>query len=203
MVNITEGGSFDCTGPSVIRWIKGAFRSFFRTGLFRKGHLFHVESGYDVQGVVLFLDPTLPFETLAKDLEKFRDLLRSLRQRVPEVPVALCVNKIDLLVNQPYGEGGNIDSFFSRLDEIGETFSLDAINERSKLVAQLTDTIWPGWHIEREIDSLFGGRHLFFPMSQVRPDNIGETDLLKIRVNPFGVHEPIFWLLHMTGHSVF
>ena len=62
--------------------------------------------------------------------------------------------------------------------------------------------LWPGWQIERQIDDLFGGRYAFFPLTPVGLDGRGEADLSLRTISPFGLLEPLLWLLQMTGHPV-
>ena len=73
---------------------------------------------------------------------------------------------------------------------------------RSRLVSRLRDTIWPGWQIERQVRELFGGRYLFFPLTPVGLDGRGETDLSLRTISPFGLLEPLMWLLEMNGYRV-
>ncbi len=66
----------------------------------------------------------------------------------------------------------------------------------------MRDTIWPGWQIERTIHDLFGGRYLFFPLTPVGLDGQGESDLTQRTICPFGLIEPLLWLLEMNGYPV-
>ncbi len=78
----------------------------------------------------------------------------------------------------------------------------DVIEARSRLLGELRDTIWPGWEIQRQIDDLFGGRYLFFPLTPVGLDGAGEADLSLRTISPFGLLEPLLWLLEMNGYPV-
>jgi hypothetical protein len=98
---------------------------------------------------------------------------------------------------------GIIDDFYQALEKIGWQGSLSSLEARSKLVADLHDTIWPGWQIERKIHDLFGGRYLFFPLTPVGIDGRGEEDLSQRTIAPRGLLEPLLWLLHMNGYPVF
>jgi hypothetical protein len=166
----------------------------------------------DGDGFLFFLDPTYPSEPQAKALADFREDLR-LIQGIPagrhvRTPVALCVSKIDLLAGQGFAlpDGGDaIGAFYedlARIDPSGEGLTTAIIESRSRLVAQLRDTIWPGWQIERQIDDLFGGRYLFFPLTPVGLDGRGERDLSLRTISPFGLLEPMLWLLEMNGYPV-
>jgi len=166
----------------------------------------------DGDGFFFFLDPTYPSEPQAKALADFREDIRLVKgartgKRI-RIPVALCVPKIDVLAGQSYAlpDGGDaIARFYDELSEIdptGEAMTLKVIEARSRLTAQLRDTIWPGWRIERQIHDLFGGRYLFFPLTPVGLDGRGETDLSLRTISPFGLLEPLVWLLEMNGYPI-
>jgi hypothetical protein len=171
---------------------------------------FHRQRALDGDGFFFFLDPTAPGEEQANALVNFREDLRLVKNLRPgsqiHTPVALCVTKIDLLVNQPYAEGNDeITEFYAelnRIDSAGGPLSLAAIEQRSQLVSQLRDTIWPGWQIERQIRDLFGGRFFFFPCTPVGLTELGETDLSRRTIAPYGILDPLLWLLHMNGYPV-
>ena len=172
----------------------------------------HRRRALDADGYLFFLDPTYLAEPQADALVNFREDVRAISGiragRAIRSPVALCVSKIDLLPSQPFagsGDGGPIEAFYRTLREIdptGTDFSLRAIKARSQLIASLRDTIWPGWQIERQIHDLFGGRFMFFPLTPVGLSELGETDLRLRMIEPFGILEPLAWLLHMNGYPV-
>ena len=62
--------------------------------------------------------------------------------------------------------------------------------------------IWPGWQIQRTVEDVFRGRSLFFPMTPVGLDGRGESDLNLRTIAPYGLLEPLAWLLHMNGYPV-
>ena len=166
----------------------------------------------EAEGFFFFLDPTYPAEPQAKALADFREDLRLIRGiktgRQIRTPVALCVSKIDRLAGQSYTlpDGGDaIQRFYDELGEIdptGEAITMKVIEGRSRLTARLRDTIWPGWQIERQIHDLFGGRYLFFPVTPVGLDGRGESDLSLRTISPFGLLEPLLWLLQMNGYPI-
>ena len=166
----------------------------------------------DADGYFFFLDPTFPTEPQVKALNDFREDLRLVKGvksgRSVRVPVALCITKIDLLANQAYAlPGGNdaIGRFYdelARIDPSGESLSPRVLEARSRLTARLRETIWPGWQVERQVHDLFGGRYLFFPLTPVGLDGRGETDLSLRTIAPFGLLEPLLWLLQMNGYPV-
>ena len=163
----------------------------------------------DGDGFFFFLDPTEPSETQSQALAGFREDLRRIKGlkagKQVHIPVALCVSKIDLMVDEPYADpngGGVIDHFYRELGEIGWGMDLKSIEARSRRMAQLRDTVWPGWQIERQIDDLFGGRFMFFPLTPVGLDGIGQRDLSRRTIAPVGLLDPLLWLLHMNGYPV-
>ncbi|HEX7446032.1 MAG TPA: hypothetical protein VF306_00725 [Pirellulales bacterium] len=163
----------------------------------------------DGDGFLFFLDPTEPSETQSQALAGFREDLRRIKGiragKQVHVPIALCVSKIDLMVNQPYADphgGGVVEKFYRDMGEIGWGTDVRSIEARSQLMAWLRDTVWPGWQIERQIDDLFGGRFLFFPLTPVGLDGLGERDLTRRTIAPVGLIDPLLWLLHMNGYPV-
>jgi hypothetical protein len=64
--------------------------------------------------------------------------------------------------------------------------------------------MFPGWVIQKSLQDTFGKCFLFFPMTPVSliEHELGETDLTKRSFQPFGVVEPILWLLHMQGYDI-
>lgn len=166
----------------------------------------------DADGYLFFLDPTKRSGEQIKELNDFREDVRVIRKirsgKAIDAPVALCVPKIDLLVNESYADRngqGAVSQFYSALREIdpsGEGVSLPIIEARSRLMQQLRDTIWPGWQIEHQIAGLFGGRYMFFPLTPVGLTELGERGLKNRTVEPYGILEPVMWLLHMNGYPV-
>ncbi len=164
----------------------------------------------DADGYFFVLDPTLPAEPQAKALAEFREdvrLVKGVTRRL-HLPLALCVSKIDLLAGQSYALPDGRDAVaqfyddLAKIDPTGEAMTLDVIEARSALVSRLRDTVWPGWQIERTVQDLFGGRFLYFPLTPVGLDGAGEKDLNLRTIAPFGLLEPLVWLLHMNGYPV-
>jgi hypothetical protein len=163
-------------------------------------------------GFLFFLDPTYPSEVQAKALADFREDLRLIKGvkagRRLRTPVALCVSKIDLLAGHGYrlSDGSDAVARFyedlSRIDPSGESTRRSVLEERSRLTSRLRSVIWPDWQVERQIDDLFGGRYAFFPLTPVGLEGRGEADLSLRTISPFGLLEPLLWLLQMTGHPV-
>lgn len=166
----------------------------------------------DADGYLFFLDPTQRSEEQIKELIDFREDVRVLRKvrsgQALQVPVALCVSKIDLLINQDYADPGGtgpIGRFYKELEEIDPTgagMSLEIVERRSDAIRRLRDTIWPGWQIEKQVHELFGGRCLFFPLTPVGLTELGVDDLGQRTIQPYGILDPLMWLLHMNGYNV-
>lgn len=166
-------------------------------------------------GYFFFLDPTAPAEEQAKELVDFAEDVRIVRKlksgQSMRAPVALCVSKIDLLRIQDYadpGGGGPVGRFYDELERLdtGRKISKSAIRERSKLMEELRHTIWPGWQIEKQIENLFGGRYMYFPLTPVGLSDLDEaelTDLSSRTIAPRWILEPFMWLLDMNGYRVF
>ena len=132
------------------------------------------------------------------------EILPKLRRKSLRTPVAICISKIDFLMNPEFHEpGDNIERFFGQMDRIGIGTSLETIAERSRACEELTQTIWPGWGIRKQMGELFGNRVQFFPMTPVSLQAKGELDLSQVSTSPYAIIEPLLWLLHMTGHPVF
>lgn len=179
-----------------------------------------------MDGFVFFLDPTqvtphtqsssgdgesrerATVEIQSRALEKFTEELRDLRdldEKLPiPVPVAVCISKIDLLItDNPLG--GDSLQFIRKLRETeGDDCSLSMIRLRSQLCEELVQEMFAGWDVCKALRDSFGNRFMFFPLSSV---NINEKELgqkkLELRKPaPFGVLEPLLWLIHMHGYSV-
>jgi hypothetical protein len=161
-------------------------------------------------GYLFFLDPTYSSDTQAQALIEFRDQVKQVKGLRPGrklyAPIALCLTKIDLLGIMPFAQGGDvIDRFYEdlkRIDPTGQSTSLRTLAEKSAAVGKLRDSVWPNWEIERQIRALFGERVLFFPMTPVGMNELGETDLSKRTISPYGIVQPLLWLLHMNGYPV-
>jgi hypothetical protein len=155
----------------------------------------------------------------ARELVNFAADVQALRQATRgrgsrgvgrrHTPVALCMPKIDLLVNveafQSGEASGDVQRFYEELDEIDARYpamSLARIRARSDLVARIRDAIWPGWKIEAQIRSTFGGRFMFFPLTPVGLGELGQADLRDRVLQPYAILEPLLWLLHMNGYPV-
>lgn len=169
-------------------------------------HRFRALNG---DGYFFYLDPTYSSQTQSDALNHFREDIKTLRKLGPNqqvhTPVALCLSKIDLMVNQPYGRGDTILEFYEdlrRIEQKTENGSLERVVQRSELTARLRHLIWPDWEIEAQIRGLFGDRFLFFPMTPVGMDQPGEENVAMRDLRPYCILEPLSWLLHMNGYPI-
>ncbi|MFH1921250.1 MAG: hypothetical protein ABIP48_15390, partial [Planctomycetota bacterium] len=160
-------------------------------------------------GYIFFLDPTEPLENQKSGLTRLRRDLRVTRKVRPnrslQTPVALCVSKIDYVASMAPDFAGHFNDELRRIDTEGEDMSMEFIEARSDLALKLCRRIWPGWDIERLIRDLFGGRYRFFPLTPISldvPENVSPDDLRDRAVDPFGIVEPLVWLLHMNGYPI-
>jgi hypothetical protein len=161
-------------------------------------------------GYLFFLDPTAGRDIQEEALNRFRRDLRVIERvkadRALRAPVALCISKIDLLAEHSPAPPAFVEHFHNKLREIdpgGQNISFATIAARSELARQLREVIWPGWNIERLIHDLFGGRYMYFPLTPVNldtPPGVSPTDLANRTIDPFGIVEPLVWLLHMNGY---
>ena len=98
------------------------------------------------------------------------------------------------MLNEPYADpsgGGVIGHFYRELGEIGWNTDLASIQARSQCTARLRDTIWPGWQeFERQIHELFGGRYMFFPLTPVGLDGLGEMGNRTVTISRVGTFRP-------------
>jgi hypothetical protein len=121
-----------------------------------------------------------------------------------DVPVAVCVSKLDLLAGEDYF-GGHILPWLRQLREktADRPTTLELMEQRSKMLEEVFPLLFPARNLPRFLEEHFGKRYLFFP---VTPVGLEENLLLgknkKADQIPFGVLEPILWLLHVRGYSV-
>ena len=177
-----------------------------------------------MDGFVLFLDPTrtrpsaaqsgtsLSIDDQIETARRFKEDLRAASEKLRgdrlDMPVAVCISKLDLLVNMnPLG--GRALEFLDKLRETqDEPITLDLIQRRSRLCAEYLRQMFDGWNIEQFLQTNFGERFMFFPLTPVNinENELGQTDrndeVEKRTALPFGVQEPIWWLLHMYGYKV-
>jgi hypothetical protein len=165
------------------------------------GYLWFLDPLSDpIAGQSLIEDQVKALSSFERDVRLVKGLLAG--QQLHR-PIAICVPKIDMMVNEHYAENGNvIERFYIDLGEVGWAFDEQSIDKRSELMRSLSDKIWPNWNIHRAVDGLFGGRYKFFPLTSVGLDKPGERELSRRTIAPKGILHPLMWLLHMNGYPV-
>ena len=156
------------------------------------------------------MDPTYPWHPQAEALKRFRKDLKSIKglrkNESLHLPIAVCLTKIDLLpLVKSLGAEAEREAIrfyeaLGQIDPTGIALNKDVIDRRSELTDELRKKIWPDWDMESQINDLFGGRYKFFPLTPVGLDGVGEADLRLRTIAPFGLVEPLAWLLEMSGY---
>lgn len=161
-------------------------------------------------GFFFFLDPLYPWQPQAEALKRFRwdmqELMDLEQGESLHLPIAICLTKIDLLPLVVTLENAEEEAiaFYEQLGQIdptGEALNKAVIDARSEATDALRKRIWPDWDVEQQVKDLFGGRHKFFPLTPVGLDGAGETDLRRRTIAPFGLVDPLAWLLEMSGYT--
>lgn len=196
---------FDFAGQSLIRDREGTAAQ---------------ERALVMDGFLYFLDPSRK-ETFDVQNEQLRHFRERLRARVPvgrpvNLPIAVCITKLDDLVNgngqQQADKGGEHQRLVKELIATENSPpSLDLIRARHELFREHELQLFPGWDVQRQFQSLFGDRFVFFPMTSlgfqqgaavneaVDKDASGAESTKQRQFRPYGIIEPILWLLHMNG----
>jgi hypothetical protein len=134
------------------------------------------------------------------DLRRYRNIPQ--RKKL-DVPVAVCISKIDLLVNHYLGDYAR--TWVAELRATaGDRINLRTIRNRSEHCERVLDQIFPSTKLRTVLRANCGSRVMFFPLSPISIEDheLGIEDLTQRSLIPFGVLEPIFWLLHMNGYCV-
>jgi len=162
------------------------------------------------EGFLFFMDPTYPWRPQAEALKRFRKDLKSVKglrkNESLHLPIAVCLTKIDLLPlvkalgAEAESEAIRFYEALGKIDPTGLALNKQVIDRRSELTDELRKKIWPDWDMESQINDLFGGRYKFFPLTPVGLDGVGEADLRLRTIAPFGLVEPLAWLLEMSGY---
>lgn len=158
-------------------------------------------------GFFLFLDPEKEIGDQVKAMERLCEDLRLIRGLAPSqqigTPVAVCVSKMDKLTKGNPGQ--EIAIFLTKLRKVErekKRLSWGRIGARSRLVGGLCSARWRGWNVERTIRDCFGTCYMFFPMTPVGFNVQDDDNLQDATIGPFGLLEPLWWLLHMNGYPV-
>ena len=172
-----------------------------------------------MDGFMMFFDPTqiygdngVTLEDQIRNLASFYQEMAEARGLPPGTlipnPVAICITKFDLLESQnPIG--GQCLPFIQQLDGALKPndncpVTLSMLKARSDLVEQMLPLMFPGVDLGRLVREYFGNQMLYFPMSSVNLnlDEFGRVDTSSRNPAPYGVVEPILWLMHMHGYCV-
>lgn len=176
-----------------------------------------------MDGFLFFFDPTqmygdtqdgeatLSIEDQLKALSDFAHDMQAGRKleqgaRI-DVPVAVCLSKFDkVATHSPMGGQALpfLEHIRTNLNPPGPV-SLELLRERSAAVEQMLPFMLPGIDLGKILREHFGNQFLFFPTSDRGfaasvPGWKSESGHRPTPV-PFGVMEPILWLLHMHGYE--
>lgn len=140
-------------------------------------------------GFLYFLSPEINPQEQFNILKKLCADLETVHRRKPVgIPLAVCLTKIDRLDLDKY-------SFFwkefKQLPSAEGKVTAGVIEDRSRLVSALVREIFKSTGLESQIKQYFGAYCKFFPMTSkgLPGDN-----------SPWGVQEPLLWLLHVNGY---
>lgn len=165
------------------------------------------------EGYLFFLDPTQPAQPQGDAIARFAENVSALR-RVPvgrqiDVPLAICLTKLDLLTTPPHDQTRSwVDRFYDELraiDPSGESLAADVIEARSDLVRGILPRLFPGWDMLRQAEAFFGRRWKLFPLTPVGLNAVGSANsgsLLERVIEPYGICEPLLWMLDQNGAAV-
>jgi hypothetical protein len=175
-----------------------------------------------MDGFVFFLDPTQVSEGPASaglayqmsELYRFFEdmrISRNVKSARIDVPVAVCVSKLDMLAGDAR-VGVQILPWLRRLRETADQPpTLELMQQRSELLEEVFPLLFPNCNYPAFLEEHFGKRFLFFPMTPIGLNEdilaapvgaYGGKDLRLCDPIPFGVLEPILWLLHVRGYSL-
>ena len=127
-------------------------------------------------------------------------IARNLSEPSPlDIPVAICLSKIDLLPFQGPLKGSYGEKLLKELvncEHPTDRWSFSTILDRSNIIRNYLPLIFANKGMIEIFDQKFGSNYMFFPVANrgLDPDlSFGE---------PFGVMEPLLWLQHMHGYNV-
>ncbi len=155
-------------------------------------------------GFLLFLDPTEPRHRSLKLMKEFLDEMHKtagLEGTTLRVPVAVCLSRLDLIPTRTSLR----TAAYPWLERVRQTAPLPAtlstLRKRSRLVSKALPRLFP-WNVEQMLRENFGRNFLFFPLVPVglvrsELERASDRDFSGRTPEPFGLVEPILWLLHM------
>jgi hypothetical protein len=166
-----------------------------------------------MDGFIFFLDPTRSMEEYGlqqAELIRFAQearRMRKLREGAQlDVPVAVCLPKLDLLPQTEFS--GRAKAWLRKLRQTqGLPATSAVLRQRSRLVREALLPLFPGWPVEDNLRDNFGNKFLFFPLTPIgfEEKELATADSADLRdrtLAAFGVTEPLLWLLHMHGYRV-
>src|SRR5262249_15060978 len=136
-----------------------------------------------MDGVIIVLDPTWPrdkdpgrriVEWQKDAFQRFVNELRRVRGQAAgslNVPVAVCLTKLDLLPTQSLLDTDSLRWLDQLRATDREKADLATLHQRSDLVRKVLDRLFPGWGITRALQTNFGNSFLFFPLTPVGLDD--------------------------------
>jgi len=168
-------------------------------------------SALNGNGFLFFLDPTRNVEEQNEALSLFREDVRMAQKLRPhqqmQRPLAICVSKIDLLGTEAYV--GSLpavaEEFYRALREADSQhppMSLALIRARHDIMSGYVQTLFPGWDVLKSVESLFGPRVSFFPLTPVGLQAPGSGGFDRMAQDPYAILEPLLWLIHMNGYPI-
>lgn len=157
---------------------------------------------------LIFIDPVQTDKK--RQLEALRQFLSDLRdargikpgKEIP-CPAAVCFTKLDEFSEEKRGSA--FAGLKEELEKVGSgsgTASLDEIMARADVIERYLPTIFSGADIMRQLRNAFAGMCLAFPVSSFGFDTSRSPDGRQL-YSPYGVVEPVLWLMHMRGYDVF
>lgn len=160
-----------------------------------------------MDGFLYFIDPTKEdkFDEQREQLASFCEEVRKARNiqfgDPLEIPFAICITKLDILADPGYPGATRYEQFFQQLNpaEGQRPPTRHTLRRRHRVFARHRETFFPGWDLGEQVRTLVGGRYLFFPMSSAGISAESGVDPKDWNFQPFGIVEPILWLLHMNG----
>lgn len=171
----------------------------------------------DCDGLIIFVDPTRPFDEYLTTLRRlFSDLQARRAKKVGQpvhVPVALVVPKIDLLdrtndCGNPAAQADRLLGDLRQSRPIDEGTTLRAIEHRSDLIGELVRDVVPLAQIRSMVEAVVGrGCVMTFPVATLGWHESPKEHLASVGPkaheylvqNSFGVLDPVLWLLHRLG----
>ncbi|NUQ62866.1 MAG: DUF4062 domain-containing protein [Pirellulales bacterium] len=159
-----------------------------------------------IDGLMFFYDVTQPAEPQIRALQKIAADYRSRAKRATskslKLPVAVCLTKIDLLVDRHSGRPG-IEWFYHALSTIDwdtDAGSRRRIEARSAAALSCITLLEPS--LDRVLKSLFGEVYRYFPISALGLERQSDSreERFPAHFQPYGVMEPLLWLLDLLRY---